>query len=117
VDTCVDVEHGGERKNYTPQPPKEEDALKQCAAPSWVETVSLCVHLGMKDTEDVFAFIHDLAGRAGEERYSIPEIARWICRVEDINDMEIVPKRILDGLNDPRDGIKAVTERNKTKGG
>jgi len=76
VDTCVDVEHGGERKNYTPQPPKGEDAPvynhHDNRAIGWDKVYKTCCELGFelsfiqkeRPDDEVCAFIRDLAGRA-----------------------------------------------------
>ena len=55
-------------------------------------------------TEDVVAFIRDLHTRAGEERYSIEEIKKWLLTLP-LNSYASVT------IVSPSSGIKAVTER------
>jgi hypothetical protein len=81
---------------------------------SWEYIITLCVELGMPSSIDktikdqVVDFIRSLAQRAGEE-YSVPEIISWI---KHCNQLGLFPSQ--GRINDPQDGIKAVTER---KGG
>jgi hypothetical protein len=68
------------------------------------------------DPEDVIAFIRSLHRRAGEERYSVERIAHWIFMSQNIFILDEEPECcLIESLNDPQDGIKAVTNRRRTK--
>jgi hypothetical protein len=59
---------------------------------------------GLTGEQDVLAFIRDLHRRAGEERYSIEEIKKWLLTLP-LNSYASVT------IVSPSSGIKAVTER------
>jgi hypothetical protein len=116
-----------ERKNYTPQPPKGEDAIKDNAQKYWENVYLHCQKLGMQPKtgltgeQDVCAFIRDLHARAGEERFNIPEIRGYLtgCLMLQSIGGEYTTRternqslrEAISDINDPQDGIKAVTER------
>jgi len=58
--------------------------------------------------DDMESFIRDLAQRAGEERYTVEEINRWLNGLP----LNGYAKQHIDN---PYDGIKAVTTRAGTR--
>jgi hypothetical protein len=104
-----------ERKNH---PPKVEDTEKATMLMN-LSAYELCISLGMKSgvsdhmCEDINAFIRDLYRRVGEERYSVEEVDNFIKLnlVSHEGWFNDLINKLRLKLNDPQDGIKAVTER------
>jgi hypothetical protein len=99
---------------------------------AWETILRTCAQLGMPyrqnktNVEDAVNFIHDLHARAGE-RFNIPEIRSYLtgCLMLQSIGGEYTTRternqslrEAISDINDPQDGIKAVTERNRKEAG
>jgi len=100
------AQQGCEHKTPKQPTPKVTDvgAFEQ----SLLDTVSqACDEAGRSRHQTIPDFIRSLAQRAGEERYTIPEIGHWLTTLHATAYAQLK-------LNDPQGGIKAVIKR---KGG
>jgi hypothetical protein len=113
-----------DRKNYTPASPAPEvtdvDAdVMQHQADSFWRLHDECRCLGFEYSkdggvtleQDIIAFIRSLAQRAGEERYTTGEIAFYFGTIH--VDEASSYNDLITLLNDPQDGIKAVTQKDR----
>jgi len=129
------------RKNYTPQTPKVEEAVLiskdtiiKLKTNGWDKIFKLCCDLGVEKThgDDILAFIRDLHKRSKTEyARGIQDAAEWLEHIFVMSDDNVkhgmywkpdCPQMFAKGmreslLNDPKDGIKAVTERTGRKAG
>jgi len=86
---------------------------------AWKEVFAVCCELGMNiqtnlsGMEDVLAFIRDLHERAGEG-YTVEQIQYYLGRCYLSRRMGTLYEA-QTRINDPQDGIKAVTSRRGTK--
>jgi hypothetical protein len=100
-------------------PTTEYDVSVKSKASSWELVCNLCEHLGMPKDQGAIAFIRDLHGRAGEERYTTWQIIMYLeSKIIKSFDGSWNPRNeylreAINHIHNPQDGIKAVTGRNE----
>ncbi len=77
--------------------------------------IGTCLNLGMRPGTVIDHFISDLHRRAGG--FTVDQISEWMESSRGIFDLDDEKTELLKMLNDPQDGIKAVTERNEQQKG
>jgi hypothetical protein len=111
-----------------PKVTEKTPRLIELQARSFCDVYCICADLGMKhiegniDLTDVISFIRSLAQRAGEERYTVEQIRhleKWmkgflritIPSVQNPSQVNIALVDAIKHINDPQDGIKAITKK------